>query len=203
MKHGEIRTILGSAVLLTMSGETCILSLSADITDLRLAEEAKRAAEQHAEEAEQVAKRLSTAAHKLIQAHDDERAEIARELHDDIDRLVLLSMLVDRIRQNPAGSVGEGSQEIAEALRQIEDLIGHIQILSQRLHSSKLEYLGLAAAAADFCKELSDKERVKISFASEGISEELVEKISVCLFHVLQDALQIATERSASRAFEA
>jgi len=62
--------------------------------------------------------------------------------------------------------------------------------------------LGLAAAAAAFCKELSNKKSARIAFASEGISQELLEKVSVCLFHVLQEALQIATERSASRAFD-
>jgi PAS domain S-box-containing protein len=201
MKHGEIRTMLGSAVLLKISGETCILSLVADITNLRTAEEAKRIAEQHAEEAEQVAKRLSTAIQKLIQAHDDERAGIAQELHNNIDHLAVISTVLHRIRQSPAGSV-EGSQWISEAIRQIEDVVSDIQTMSQRLHSSKLEFLGLSAAAADFCKELADQKKVKIAFASTGIPKGLLKKVSVCLFHVLQEALQIATDRSASREFE-
>jgi signal transduction histidine kinase len=182
--------------------ETCVFSVSADITDLKTAEEAKRIAEQHAEEAEHVAKGLSAAAQKLIQAHDDERAEIARELHDDLDRLALLSMSLHRIRQSPPGSAIESNPEIAEAVQQVDELVNQIQTLSQRLHSSRLEYLGLAAAAADFCKELSDKKSVTIHFASEGIPEELLAKISVCLFHVLQEALRIATEHSTSRVFE-
>jgi signal transduction histidine kinase len=140
MKHGEIRTMLGSAVLLKISGETCILSLVADITNLRTAEEAKRIAEQNAEEAEQVAKRLSTAIQKLIQAHDDERAGIAQELHNQIDHLAVISTVLHRIRESPAGSV-EGTQWISEAIRQIEDVVSDIQTMSQRLHSSKLEYL--------------------------------------------------------------
>jgi signal transduction histidine kinase len=173
-----------------------------NITDLKTAEEAKQIAEQHAAEAEHLAKRLSAAAQKLIRAHDDERAEIARELHDDIDRLALLSIRLHHIRQSPPGSVVESNPEIAAALEQVDDLVNEIQTLSERLHSSKLEYLGLAGAATAFCKELSNQKKVRIAFESQGIPERLSERISVCLFYVLQEALQIATERSVSREFE-
>jgi PAS domain S-box-containing protein len=202
MKDGKIRTISGSAVLIKIKDETCVLSLIADITGLKTAEEAKRLAEQQAEEANRVAERLSSMARKLIQAHDDERASIAQELHNHIDRLAVVSMVLHRLRQNPPGSMAEGSQEIAKAIRQIEDLVSDIQTLSQRLHSSRLEYLGLAAAAAEFCKEFAHQKEVKVAFASGGIPEGLLKESSVCLFHILQEALQNASEHSASREFE-
>ena len=191
MKNGEIRTMSGSAVLIEIRGETCILSMVADITPLREAEEAK-----------QMADRISSMARVLIQAQDDEREGIARELHDHIDRLALLSMVLQRIQQNPRESIAECSQDIAGAIQEIDDLVSDIQTLSQRLHSPRLEYLGLATAAASFCKELSDQKNVKIFFTSEGIPEGLFKESSVCLFRILQEALQNATEHSDSREFE-
>jgi PAS domain S-box-containing protein len=190
MKNGEVRTGLGSAELIEINGEQCVLGVAA-LTDLK-----------PAQEAEQLADRLSSMVRKLIQAHDEERTAIAQQLHDYIDRLILLSADLDRFRQGRHGQVGDGSQEVGGARQQLEDLVSDIQTLSHRLHNSKLEYVGLTAAAANFCKELSDQKQLEISFISEGIPEELPKEISFCLFHVLREALQNATEHSGSRKFQ-
>jgi signal transduction histidine kinase len=62
--------------------------------------------------------------------------------------------------------------------------------------------LGLAAAAAGFCEELSDRQLVEIDFHSENISETLPPAISLSLFRVLQEALQNAIKHSGSRRFQ-
>jgi signal transduction histidine kinase len=61
--------------------------------------------------------------------------------------------------------------------------------------------LGLAPAAKSFCREFSDQQKVEITFHSENIPKELPLEISVCLFRVLQEALQNATKHSGSRQF--
>jgi signal transduction histidine kinase len=78
----------------------------------------------------------------------------------------------------------------------------NIQSLSQRLHSAKLEYLGLAVAASSFCKELSERENVEIDFQSEGLPTEMSKEISFCLFHLLQELLQNAIQHSGSQHFQ-
>jgi signal transduction histidine kinase len=83
----------------------------------------------------------------------------------------------------------------------VGELGSDIQALSHRLHSSKLELLGLAAAAAGFCQELSKRQNVEIDFHSEGIPKALPREISLCLFRVLQEALQNAMKHSGKRCF--
>ncbi|HEU5254369.1 MAG TPA: ATP-binding protein [Vicinamibacterales bacterium] len=87
-------------------------------------------------------------------------------------------------------------------MRRIADLATDLQALSHRLHSSKLESLGLAGAAAGFCEELSDQQSIEIDCHSENISETLPIEISLCLFRVLQEALLNAIKHSGSRRFE-
>jgi signal transduction histidine kinase len=77
-----------------------------------------------------------------------------------------------------------------------------MQAMSHRLHSSKLEYLGLAAAAAGYCRELSDQYKVQIDLHSENIPKDLSQEISLCVFRVLQEALQNAIKHSGSRRFQ-
>jgi signal transduction histidine kinase len=146
---------------------------------------------------------LSKANRRLIKAHEEERARIARELHDDINqRVALLALQLDRMRQDLPASAADLKHDIGEAKQQISELGDDIQALSHRLHSSKLEYLGLTAAVAGYCKELSDRHGVEIDFHSEGIPKELPHEISLCFFRVSQEALQNATKHSGSRRFE-
>jgi signal transduction histidine kinase len=83
----------------------------------------------------------------------------------------------------------------------ISEMGDDIQALSHRLHSSKLEYLGLTAAVAGYCKELSDRHGVEIDFHSECIPKKLPHEISLCFFRVSQEALQNAMKHSGSRRF--
>jgi PAS domain S-box-containing protein len=191
LKNREVWIGLGYAALIEINGETCVLSLIEGVTDLKGAEEAKQA---------EIT--LSSMARRLIQAQEEERASVARELHDYVDGLLLLSINLDRVRHPFPESVSERNEQITEAKRQIEDLAMDIQKLSHRVHSSKLEYLGLAAAAASFCKELSDEKKVEIPFSSEGMPEHLPQDVSLCLFRVLQEALQNALSHSGSQRVE-
>jgi PAS domain S-box-containing protein len=191
LKNREVWIGLGYAALIEINGETCVLSLIEDVTDVKEAEETK-----HAEVT------LSNMARRLIQAQEEERATVARELHDYVDRLLLLSINIDRVRHASVESVSESSGQIAEAKQHLEDLAMSIQNLSSRLHSSNLEYLGLAAAAAGFCKELSDEKKVEIQFSSEEMPERLSQDVSLCLFRVLQEALQNAISHSGSQRVE-
>ena len=156
-----------------------------DVTERKLAEEA-----------------LSTVSQKLIEAHEEESTRIARELHDDISQQVaLLSLHLQRVKHSLPASAAALEKEIGAAIQQTTDLATDIQALSHRLHSSKLEIVGLTAASAGLCEELSDRQRVEIDFHSEHIPKTLPPGISLCLFRVLQEALQNATKHSGSRRF--
>ena len=157
-----------------------------DVTQKKLAEEA-----------------LSSVSRRLIEAHEEERARIARELHDDINqRLVFLAVNLDRLKQRLPASAVEASEAMAKASSSVSELGKEISALSHRLHSSKLEYLGLAAASEGFCKELSEAQNVVIDFHYEGIPKKLPSEIALCLFRVLQESLQNAIKHSGVQRFE-
>jgi len=63
------------------------------------------------------------------------------------------------------------------------------------VHSSKLEYLGIATAAQSFCRELSDQHKVRIEFVYSD-APQLSKEASLALFRVLQEALQNAVKHS-------
>jgi len=139
----------------------------------------------------------------LIEAHEEERTRIARELHDDINqRIGLLAVNLNHLKQSLPASASEFRSEIEEAGKQVVELVGDIQSLSHRLHSSKLELLGLTEAADSFCKDCSNVQKVEIDFHAENIPRDLSAEISLCLYRVLQEALQNATKHSGARRFK-
>ena len=141
---------------------------------------------------------------KLIQAQEEERTRIGRELHDDIcARLALIVVSLTTLAKEISSSEVELiHQRVEAACAQVLDLEKDIQALSHRLHSSRLEYLGLVAAASGFCRELSGLHNVEIKFRSDGISEPLPNEVSLCLFRVLQEALHNAAKHSGARQIE-
>jgi PAS domain S-box-containing protein len=146
---------------------------------------------------------LSSVNRKLIEAHEEERTWIARELHDDVSqRIALLAVNLEHVKQELPASAVAVSQSLSGLGQQLSDIASDIQALSHRLHSSKLEYLGIAAAASSFCRDLSEKRRVEIDFHSEGLTKNLSQEIALCLFRVLQEALQNAVKHSGSHHLE-
>jgi len=143
---------------------------------------------------------LSSLSQRLIEAQEQERARVARELHDDINqRLALLLLSLEIVRQRLGSVDPHLERQFAEAIATASTLTSDVQNLSHRLHSSRLQTVGLESAARGVCRELSDRSGVEIEFQSEGILAGLPDDVSICLYRVLQEALQNAIKHSGSR----
>ncbi len=156
-----------------------------DITQRRLAEAA-----------------LSSVSGKLIEAQEQERSRIARELHDDIgQRLALLAIELAQLQQNHT-NLSELPSRIGELQKQTSEIAADIQSLSHELHSSRLQYLGIVAALRGFCEEFGEQQKVGIDFKTHDLPTSLSPDISLCFFRVVQEALHNSAKHSGARHFE-
>jgi signal transduction histidine kinase len=85
--------------------------------------------------------------------------------------------------------------ELSKTAREISS---DIQSLSHELHSSSLEILGLEAGMRSWCKEFGERQKLQITFQSDNVPR-LPHEISLCLFRVLQEALQNAAKHSGAK----
>ena len=185
-KSGEIRTVLRTSDLVEIDGELCGLTVIVDITERKLADEA-----------------IAGMSRKLLEAQEQERRRIGRELHDDVNqRLALLSVEIDLMKEVSPGMYGELRSRMDELGKRTSEISAVVQSLSRELHSSKLEYLGLVSAMKSFSKEFGGKHQVEIDFSSEGIPSDVPPEISLCLFRVMQEGLHNALKHSGVRFFE-
>jgi PAS domain S-box-containing protein len=156
-----------------------------DVTDSKLAQEA-----------------LSNVSRRLIDAQEQERTRIARELHDDLgQRIALLTNELEEAKQHLKDSDPEASSRMQRIAKRAAEIGREVQTISHRLHSSHLDYLGIATAAASFCRELSEQQTVKIDFAHSDLPGAVPREVSLCLFRVLQEALHNAVKYSGVQHF--
>ena len=174
-------------VFMDASGEPSkMIGVNVDATERKLAEEA----------------RLEVS-RKLIEAHEQERTRIGRDLHDDfVQRLALLAVELDRVWKDIPDSAVELGRRIGDLQNQTTEITNDVQLLSHELHSSKLEFLGIVGAIKIFCKELGERQRLEIDFQSHDLPAALPTDLSLSLFRVLQEALRNATKHSGVKSFE-
>lgn len=147
---------------------TCV-----DITERKLSEES-----------------LRSLGGRLIRAQEQERSRIARELHDDFSqRLALLSIGLGQLWKKLPESEVEGRQKILEMLKGTKEMSMDIHSLSHQLHSSKLEFVGLAPALKGLCKEIGEKYKIEVQFNVSGSPLNISKEVELCLFRVTQEAL--------------
>jgi signal transduction histidine kinase len=181
--------IVGAASLLTLQ-TALILGLVAAQARRRRAESSLR--ETHLQ--------IRDLAGRLITAQEQERARLARELHDDVgQQMSLLAIELDRLRDMLPESAVDARKQVGGVSEVVAALTSDVHDMSHRLHSSKLEYFGLAVAAGGFCKEVSAHHGVSIEYVHENVPVDLDKDVAISLFRVLQEALSNAAKHAGAR----
>jgi PAS domain S-box-containing protein len=134
----------------------------------------------------------------IIEAQEQERSRIARELHDDINqRLAVLAVQLERLQGDPSDI-----QSWARELRKdVIEISSDVQSLSHELHSSSLEYLGVVAGMKSWCKEFAGRQRIEVDFLGD-VTSAVSAEISLTLFRVLQEALHNVIKHSGAKRVE-
>jgi signal transduction histidine kinase len=130
---------------------------------------------------------------RLLLAQEDERARIARELHDDVSQqLALLTLELDLLR---TAAPGDADNCANDAFDRAQIIASSIHGVLRRLHPTRLKMLGLVAAIEGLCRDLSQP-NFTIDFAHNNVPPALSDEIGLCLFRVAQEAIQNAMKHS-------
>jgi signal transduction histidine kinase len=105
---------------------------------------------------------------RVINASEEERRHIARELHDDFSqRLSLISFQIGSLAAQPQTGNLAGQSDLDASLAELDTLITDVHDLSHRLHSSKLEHLGPKFAMAELCRQISQRHDLRIDLRTD------------------------------------
>ena len=136
---------------------------------------------------------------RLITAQEEERARIARDLHDNLSqRMAMLEIGIEQLKEKPSELSPAAKRHLHDIEKIANEISSDIHHLSHRLHPSKLNNLGLVAALHGFCKEISDQSGVKIHLTCRNVPKGLPGDVSLCLYRVSQEALNNVVKHSSA-----
>jgi two-component system sensor histidine kinase UhpB len=136
---------------------------------------------------------------RLIEAQEQERSRIARDLHDDINqRLASVSIELSAIRRS-AGASGADLAHVQDELITLSEDVRH---LSHNLHPSMLHETGLDAALGSLCNTHRHRNGPTIDLHVMPNADNLPDAIALCLYRAAQEALGNAVRHARARAID-
>ncbi len=179
-----------------------------DITDLKRAEENYRslAATLDAEvrlrtsEVVRQSELLRDLSSRLLQAQDEERRRIARELHDSAGQLLTaLGMSLALAAQHAPKGVPQFTKYIDESEKLVQQLSQEIRTMSYLLHPPLLDETGLAEALRWYIQGLTKRSGLGIAFEIPPDFERLPREMELVMFRLVQECLTNIHRHSGSK----
>jgi signal transduction histidine kinase len=131
-------------------------------------------------------KRLSA---KLLTAQEEERRNIARELHDEVGQVLTAIKVELAVAQTTIEASGVPARVLEDARVITEGALQTVRDLSQLLHPAMLDDLGLVAALEWYIRGFSKRYDLRAEFQHDGMHERLATETEVAAFRIVQEAL--------------
>jgi two-component system sensor histidine kinase UhpB len=156
-----------------------------DITDLQLSKEKDF-------------QRLQQLARRLINAQEEERQRISREIHDDLgNRIALMSLSVRQImKQSSAQDPGSSSRELNKVLDGITELSTALRELSHYLHPAPLRCLGVRGALKALQAGFKKTHGIEMELVVPPEMPRLPDDVELCIFRITQECLHNVVKHS-------
>jgi len=158
-----------------------------DITARKQSEEALRNHERE----------LTTLAGRLIHNQEEELRRLSRELHDDLtQRLTVLAIHAGMLEKTLQSLHPSSAGEVRELKGKLIEVSNEVHQLSRRLHPSILDDLGLVQAVRAECDTFRKRTGIALTFEAAEITAPPSRDAALCLYRVLQEALQNIAKHS-------
>jgi len=136
----------------------------------------------------------------LISVQEEERKQIARELHDNLGQRIALARINFEMALQDDVKLSDGKTQarFESILTELEELGDDTQHLSHTLLSSKLQYMGLTAGLKELCRQVEPPPAIDLE--ADDFARAVPKEIELCIYRVAQEALHnIAKHSGADR----
>jgi two-component system, NarL family, sensor histidine kinase DegS len=135
---------------------------------------------------------------KIIEAQEEERKRISREIHDGpaqmLANILLRSELVDRTFRE--GSPDDALEEIKNVRKMVRSSLYEVRRIIYDLRPMALDDLGLIPTIKKYISTTAEYNNVKIDFKSIGEVKRLNQKYEIAFFRLAQEAIQNAVKHA-------
>ena len=136
---------------------------------------------------------------RLMDAQEQERLSISRELHDEVGQS-LGALLVDMGRLS--ANLPQNDETVQDQIRKMRQLaessVAAVRNIALLLRPSMLDDLGLVAAIEWQAREISRRNDVEVEVQADEVPANLKEAVKMCIYRVTQEALNNTARHSGS-----
>jgi two-component system, NarL family, sensor kinase len=143
---------------------------------------------------------------QLLVAQEAERRRVSREMHNDLaQRVALLEFEIEGVKRRLSSNLGDSEKQILHDVvaPELDSLRGAVALLAEdvhrvceQLHPAVLENLGLVRGIASLCEDYARRNSLTPLFVHGCVPERLPSNVSLCIYRVVQEALQNASKYS-------
>ncbi len=190
---GMVGFLLFSSMIIAL-GEANRRSLAASKSAERLLQEAHEELEQKVLERtaalNAASDNLGELSGRLQQMRDEERRQIARELHDSIGQLLAALAMNIAVVQRQADSLDSaGARAVSENAAMVEQISREIRTISHLLHPPLLDVAGLASALRWYVDGFSERSQIKVDLQIPEPFRRLSDEMEIAIFRMVQECL--------------
>lgn len=137
---------------------------------------------------------------RLVEAQEQERRAISRELHDEVGQtLGALLVEVGQLSKLLPGEAQAAQAQITHIKSVAENAVKSVRDIALLLRPPMLDDLGLVAALEWQAREISRRSDMEVDVQSERVSENLSDEIKVCVYRLVQEALNNAASHARAK----
>jgi signal transduction histidine kinase len=143
-------------------------------------------------EALQLQKQLRHLSHQVLQAQEEERKRISRELHDEIAQvLTAINLHLAKLKNEAAPNSKDFKRKIARTQRLVEKSVNIVHQFAGQLRPAVLDDLGLIPALHSYVKDFAKRTGLSIRFTSftRDKAKQLDSAKRTVLYRVAQESL--------------
>jgi two-component system NarL family sensor kinase len=132
----------------------------------------------------------------LTLSEQQERRQLARELHDSTGQLLTaLQIYIRLIEREIPEELGALREKMAEAVQMVQEAQQEVRTISHAMRPSALDQLGLQAALEELCNEFARRTGLQVTYESDSLPP-VDDHVSINFFRFLQEALNNAAKHS-------
>ena len=133
--------------------------------------------------------RMRMLAAQVISAQDEERARVARELHDSTAQTLAAAMLqLSALGQKQ--SCDATAEQVSELRTLVAGALEEVRTLSHVVHPRVLDDLGLAAALSWLARQANQDGALEIDVDAEPVTDRLSRPAASALYRVAQESIR-------------
>ncbi len=137
-----------------------------------------------------------------VQAQEEERRRISREIHDGLGQLLTAIKLNLEILEDSLPTQEDAGKRIGEVKQLLDSVLKEAREISYNLMPSVLDDFGLGPGLQSLCEQFSKRTGLKVSFHEHGLEERLAPDVEIGLYRIVQEALNNVAKHAEAKEVE-